>query len=50
MLGMHCQLYRGQMSHICDISPLRINSVIKRNETLLVQYRLHHLKLTDADP
>ena len=24
MLGTHSELHRGQMSHICDISPLRV--------------------------
>ena len=27
MLGTHSKLHRGQMSHICDISPLRVNTV-----------------------
>ena len=26
-LGTHSILHKGQMSHICDISPLRINNV-----------------------
>ena len=25
MLGTHSEPRRGQMSHICDISPLRVN-------------------------
>ena len=27
MLGTHSELCRGQMSHICDISPLRVKEV-----------------------
>ena len=27
MLGTHFKLQRGQMSHICDISPLRVNLI-----------------------
>ena len=32
MLGAHSQLRRGQMSHICDISPLRVKRKISPNE------------------
>ena len=28
MLGTHSKLHSGQMSHICDISPLRINGYV----------------------
>ena len=38
MLGTHSELYRGQMSHICDISPLRVNKIntkINNNSGLL---------------
>ena len=28
MLGTHSQPRRGEMSHICDISPLRVNPII----------------------
>ena len=27
MLGTHSELRRGQMSHICDISPLRVKTL-----------------------
>ena len=36
-LGTHSQLRRGQMSHICDISPLRVNS----NRNLIEVYNLY---------
>ena len=29
MLGTHSELCRGQMSHICDISPLRVINIPK---------------------
>ena len=31
MLGTHSQLHRGQMSYICDISPLRVNLIKQCN-------------------
>ena len=34
MLGTHSKLRNGQMSHICDISPLRVKS------TLILSYNV----------
>ena len=32
MLGTHSKLRRGQMSHICDISALRVNNPSANNQ------------------
>ena len=35
MLGTHSELHWGQMSHICDISPLRLKQILSMNEAIL---------------
>ena len=54
MLGTHSEPCRGQMSHICDISPLRVNvirseiicNVILAVKTVLPKY--HNLYILDS--
>ena len=36
MLGTHSELRRGEMSHICDISALRVNVILKVDITILL--------------
>ena len=49
MLGTLSEPRRGRMSHICDISALRVNNVILTLLVHLLQYQLHLSEITDTE-
>ena len=48
MLVTHSEPHKGQMSHICDISALRVNSVNPKKEEIYNAAENYYLLSTDA--